>query len=292
MNISNHTCPGCKRSDALGRFRFHDGRWVFMCHATGREGHRPGRRLVFDEKTGVEIAIIGGMAANIAGLQASGVAFAFRDFSAWFLESECGITLISANDLDRHTASTMPALGSWGRSLEEKGLVLSQLPIYCGPRPVGMQFRAFPPDSSMPEEDHHIRVFGSADGLYLPGFIGINPKAVIIHEGPWGAVAANHDAMEFQDEDIFSLATLSSGVSAFTIKTTLDAIFPGIPRFSLFDQDPAGIFARMATSDVAKPILITGAGPGKDYRDLRPGVRFERLSEIVCAELKAMVGPQ
>ncbi len=45
----------------------------------------------------------------------------------------------------------------------------------------------------------------------------------------------------------------------------------------------------MATLKVAKPILITGAGDGKDYRDLVPELRFERLVDIVERELKALV---
>jgi hypothetical protein len=260
-----------------------------MCHGLNREEHL-GHTCLFDADSGEPLSVLGGVAACIAALEESGLECDFRGFPAWFLACYCGITLIQAKELDRHTASMMPTLGMWGREMEHDGWLISQLPIYFGPRPVGMQFRAFHPDTSRPEEDHHIRVFGSAEGLYLPGFIGLNPKAVVIHEGPWGAVAANHDAMAFQDEDVFSVSTLSASVSAFTIKTTLDAIFPGIPRFSLFDQDPAGIFARMATAEVAKPILINGAGPGKDYRELRPSVRFERLSEIIRAELKALGG--
>ena len=157
---------------------------------------------------------------------------------------------------------------------------------------MGLQYRALRPGQDRFEDVHQIRVFGESEGLFLPYFIGRNPLAVVIHEGPWGAVAATNDALKFQNSDILSVATLSAGVSASTIKSTLDAVFPGVPRFSLFDQDPAGIFARMATMSVAKPILVNGAGDGKDYPDLIRDVRFERLVEIVARELKQLEGGQ
>ncbi|MEI7781576.1 MAG: hypothetical protein WCJ18_06580 [Planctomycetota bacterium] len=128
--------------------------------------------------------------------------------------------------------------------------------------------------------------FGVADGLFLPSWTGLNLSALILHEGPWGAVAANYDAFEYGNRDIFSVAVLSANVRTETIASTLDLIFPGVPRFSIFDQDPAGVALRARTLDIAKPITIPGAGHGVDYRDLCPEVRFERLVNIIVRELK------
>jgi hypothetical protein len=136
--------------------------------------------------------------------------------------------------------------------------------------------------------DKHIRTLGNADGLFVPSYTEWLASAVIIHEGLWGAVAAMADALEYQCKDIFHVAVMSANVKANTIADTLDLIFPGIPRFTLFDQDPAGVAARLATLHVAKPILVTGAGHGKDYRDLIPEVRFERLADTVMRELKVL----
>ena len=61
-------------------------------------------------------------------------------------------------------------------------------------------------------------------------------------------------------------------------------------KTSVTDQDRAGIKLREKTLKIAKPITISGAGPGKDYRDLISGLRFERLSEIIRAELKKLDG--
>lgn len=128
--------------------------------------------------------------------------------------------------------------------------------------------------------------FGSADGLYIPTWAGFNLSALILHEGPWGAVAANYDAFECENRDILSVAVLSANVHSETIASTLDLIFPGVPRFSVFDQDPAGVALRARTLHLAKPITIPGAGYGVDYRDLMTEARFSRLLEVVMRELK------
>jgi hypothetical protein len=281
-------CPRCKGTDSLGRpWRGANGRLLRTCFKLNHPEHL-GYRFHFDAQTGEALTATDGVHAMVLAAQEDGEAAPLRGFHEQLLAETLGITVISANKLDVHTASIMPSLGTWARDMEAEGYLISQFPIHRGPYVVGLQLRALRAEEDRATDQHHIRVFGQSEGLFIPFFIGQNPSAVVIHEGPWGAVAATYEAIIYGNTEIFSVATLSASVSASTIKSTLDAIFPGVPRFSLFDQDPAGISARMATMSVAKPILITGAGPGKDYRDLIPELRFERLVDIVERELKSM----
>jgi len=288
MNIIGLVCPKCKRSDALGRrYRGAGGRWQQTCHGIKREGHW-GFNLHFNPDTGEVLTATDGIHARIIAAMEDGEAVPLRGFEGEFLADTCGITALSATKMDAHFGGVMPQIVVWGREMEESGFLVAQFPIHRGPHVIGVQLRALRPHEDQPHDRHQIRMFGQANGLFIPHFIGQNPSAVVIFEGPWDAVAATFEADLFQRKDIFSVAILSAEVTAATIKSTLDMIFPGIPRFSHFDQDVAGIAARMATMSVAQPILITGAGPGKDYRDLIPEIRFERLVEIVRRELMAL----
>lgn len=134
--------------------------------------------------------------------------------------------------------------------------------------------------------------FGHADGLFVPSYVGLHPSAVIIGEGPWTSIALTWDAWEYGNRDLVSVAVLSAQVRPETILKTVELLFPGVPRFSIFDQDPAGIRLRERTLDIAKPITIPGAGFGRDYRDLIPEVRFERLVEVVLRELRQLEADQ
>lgn len=129
---------------------------------------------------------------------------------------------------------------------------------------------------------------GHADGLFVPSYVGLHPSAVIVGEGPWTSIALTWDAWSYGNRDLVSVGTLSAHVRPETIATTLDLLFPGVPRFSIFDQDPAGISLRERTLHIAKPITVSGAGSGHDYRDLIPEARFERLVEVVLRELKRL----
>jgi len=281
-------CPACKRNDALGRsWLTGDGQEARTCHGLNRKEHLA-CCFHFYVLTGMKLTVADGVSAKIFAAMEVGQPVPLRGFPAEYLANYCGITVISAKNMDVIFAMVMPQLGSWAREIEQEGFLICQLPIHRGPLLVGLQFRAFRPCEDRTTDQHQIRVFGKSDGLFIPHYIGQNPSAVVIHEGPWGAVAAAHEASIYGNTDLFSVATISAGVSAVTIKSTLDAIFPGVPRFSVFDQDDAGIAARMATMGVAKPILINGAGPGKDYRDLIAEVRFERLVGIIERELKVI----
>ncbi len=215
-----------------------------------------------------------------------------RGFPGEFLFRKCGVSVVTTADI----AEVMPdnhGLWNWAQRLEQADHVITELAIQRGSDHVGAQLRGFPRmgGNVQPLPDL-IRTIGSAEGLYIPPCTGVLPSVVVIHEGAWGAIAATWDAEEYQSQEIFSVAALSASTRPETIQSTLSLIFPGVPRFSVFDQDPAGIKLREKTLDIAKPITISGAGQGKDYRDLIPGLRFERLSEIVRAELKLLGGHQ
>ena len=115
-----------------------------------------------------------------------------------------------------------------------------------------------------------------------------NPDFIVIHEGPWGAIAANYDAHEYGNHGLVSVAVASARTRPRKITRTLDVIYPGVPRFALLDQDPAGISARKYIGGVAQLILVTGAGEGKDYRDLEPALRFEALADSVMRAFKGV----
>jgi len=286
--MNYHECPKCHRSDALGSVWYNSlGRPCRTCHGLGRE--HPGYKVHFDYETGEVIQPREGTHARLLNLLAAGTPMPFRGFPAAFLQAEFGVTGIYAAELEANCHSTLPALGSWARDLERQHLPICMVPITSGPRLVGVQLRPLPVgEFRRVEAVKDFRTVGETEGLLIPRYTGLNPSAVVVHEGPWGAISCHADAQSYRNTDIFSVAVLNASVKATTIKTTLDLVFPGVPRLSLFDQDPAGVAARMATAGVAKPILVTGAGPGKDYRDLVPELRFERLIDVVVRELKQM----
>jgi|GEM_PF-3063994 len=289
MNDSSAICPKCHRSDALSStWHGKSGGSYRTCYGLGRPEHL-GYKVHFDEDTGQPFRARDGVHARILNLLSSGVPMSFRGFSGTFLQAEFGVTGIHATQLEANCQSFIQAIGTWARTHEREGYPIAQLPITRGPHLVGLQLRPLPlGDKKDCRSSSDLRTVGESEGLLIPRYTGLNPSAVVVHEGPWGAIACHADARDYGNTDIFPVAVLSAGVKANTIKTTLDLIFPGVPRFSLYDQDPAGVAARLATLNVAKPILVTGAGPGKDYRDLIPGLRFERLVVTVMRELRVM----
>lgn len=290
MNMFNDTCPKCKSGKGLSRLWVTwNGREARTCFCMNQPDHL-GLKHHFYTDTGEPIGAGDAPTSRILSLLSAGGGAPLRDYPGDFLREKCALTVIKASDLDTVTASSEPHLGLWARKMEASGHMISQLPITKGSRCVGVQFRALEIEGDTQRAVKEIRNFKSADGLYIPPYTSWNPSAVVIHEGPWGAVAATWEAQEYGSFEIFSVAILSASVSVATVASTLDLIFPGVPRFTLTDQDPAGVVARETLLPIATPIMITGAGPGKDYRDLIPGLRFERLSEALRIELKRLDG--
>jgi len=254
-----------------------------------RQGHL-GRVYHFLAESGDPLHASDPTEARLFLLLASGVPAGIRGIPAAFLQKACQISVIAPAALERICAASDPMLGQWGREVASRHRVITQLPITRGAATIGLQLRGMRLSGNAADHAKEIRTLGRGDGLFIPSYRGWNPAAVVIHEGPWGAACAMWDARNYGSRDIFSVAILHAGIPAFVVQDTLDLIFPGVPCFSLMDQDPAGVAARAALLSVAKPILITGAGPGKDYRDLIEEVRFERLSEILRAELRKMEG--
>lgn len=293
--MNSNLCPLCHRGDALGKPWIHSisGYEFQTCFGLNRPEHS-GQRHYFRVDTGEPITVRDGTHLSLIGLLERGRPYEaeLRGFPGDFLFHKCGVSVLTTVDI----AEVMPdnhGLWSWARGIEQAGLVITMLAIQRGADHVGAQLRGFHRrgGSAQPLPDL-IRTLGSAEGIYTPSFTRILPSAIVAHEGAWGAIAATWDAEEYQSQEIFSVAALSASTRPETIQSTLGLIFPGVPRFSVFDQDPAGIKLRERTLEIAKPITISGAGQGKDYRDLIPGLRFERLSEIVRAELKLLGGHQ
>jgi hypothetical protein len=252
-----------------------------------RDGH-PGVPCHFDAETLEPLAIRDRYQAPLLALISEGESISHRGFPEEFLCQKALVSAVTASRIDR-LLPLQPEFGIWARQRESEGDVISMLPAMSGPDMVGVQFRAF--DRKIgdgPSDGDHIRMYGEADAIYIPASTGVRPSALVCHEGPWGAIAANYDALEYGNSELLSVSTLSANVRPETICTTLDLQFPGVPRFSFFDQDTAGIHARAKAQPVMKPISILGAGSGKDYRDLEPAFRFEQMCEAVRKELKLL----
>ncbi len=286
MEHDRPPCPLCGRTDAVGNAWVHpNGRGYRTCHGRNRDEHL-GVPHHFDAETMEPLAVRDRHHAPFLNLLSQRKPAPLRGFDADFLFKKCCVGVIPSLALDE-CLNDKPELWRWARSQEDEGKVISAIPFTSGMNIVGVQFRSFPRRSlDGPIERDSLRMHGEADALYVACYTGVNPSAVVVHEGPWGAIAATHDANEYGNLDIFSVATLSASTKPETIRMTLDLLFPGVPRFSLFDQDPAGVHARAKAQRVLKPISIMGAGSGKDYRDLDPAFRFEGLCEAVRRELK------
>ena len=281
-------CPLCGREDAIGNEWVHpNGKVYRTCFGLNRDAHL-GRRHHFDNETEEPLHVRDHHSALLFNILSKGKPAGFRGFKSDALFNQSNISLISASDIDADLVDK-PEFGKWARDRELEGYVISMLPCVNGADVVGIQFRAFRKSTGdAPGDGENIRTLGSADAYYIPTFKARNPCVVVIHEGPWGAVAANTDATEYGNADIFSMAILSAEFNQGTLKATLDLIFPGVPRFSLFDQDVAGVHAREKALPVAKPISLQGCGNGKDYRDCDSLFRFEALCEAVRKELKLL----
>jgi hypothetical protein len=273
-NSHGDVCPACGRGDALSKvWPSFNGRDCRTCYGLNREQHL-GRKFHFDVESGKELSSKSPKSFKFTELFSRGQAISVRDFPAEFLYDHCKVVHVKALDIgDIYTNEG--GYYEWAKGHEAEGWVITAIPFHAGSEVVGLQLRAFNPKTGDgPNTHEYIRNVGQ-EGVYIPEFKAINPSAVVIHEGPWGAIAAHYDAKEYNNHELISVAAASANTKPQTIQGTLDAIFPGVPRFAFFDQDPAGIKAREALKGIAQPFLVTGAGSGKDYRDLDPDLRFE-----------------
>lgn len=291
--MSYDSCPLCGRNDALGDpwVHRHSGELLRTCFGLNRPEHL-GRKHNFYVENGEPLhhspsISTGPQAALQRGRK---LLVPIRGIHPVFLSKQCLVSSINHQDLSLAFPDNK-TLYRWAYDCIQLGLVITMLPIVRGLDITGIQLRAFDPRTGEnPTIKNTIQAIGEADGLYLPAFIGWHPSAIVIHEGPWGAIVNHHEGQEYGSQEVFPVAVISASARPETIRRTLDLIFPGVPRFSVFDQDYAGIKLREKTQHIAKPVTISGAGQGKDYRDLIPGYRFERLSEIIRAELKVLDG--
>ena len=288
------SCPICRAPVAPGNTWVHSrsGEVMGTCFKMNQPQH-PGRKCHFILSTGDVHSPLGGRHFEISELATYGQQLyrTVRGFDGKFLSRICGLSLINRDSIAKALPENL-AIWKWADTVQVYGrCFITMLPIYRGANVVGQQLRAFPlKRGNAPITQDSVRTIGSSEGLYIPPFEASQPSALVVHEGAWGAIAGMHDSWEYQSDEIFHVAVLSANVNPETITQTLDVIFPSVPRFSLFDQDRAGIKLREKTLKIAKPITICGAGPGKDYHDLFSGLRFERLSEIIRAELKKLDG--
>lgn len=280
-------CPSCGRSDALAKVWVGpDGESYRTCLGLNRDEH-PGRKYTFNVETRQERQLASPSLFRFWELHKQGKPITIRGIPATFLYERGQVVHLRAKDIG-DVYGKDGGYFDWATAHELEGRVITSLPFHDGAEVCGLQLRAFDPKTGDGPSDHeYIRNIGQ-DGIYTPNVKGSNPDFVVIHEGPWGAIAANYDAHEYGNHTLVSVAVASARTSPKKIQKTLDLIYPRVDRFALLDQDPAGISARRYIGGVAKLILVTGAGEGKDYRDLEPALRFEALADAVMRAFKAL----
>lgn len=145
MKMLVKLCPLCKQGKSLGREWHINGRYYRTCHGMNRAEH-PGRVHHFDAITGEPLFLMDGTCARIANLLRVGRPHDLRGFPGEWLYDHCGVSVVSAKNLDGATASLSPTLAIWARQQEADGRVISQLPVMRGSHLVGLQLRAFHDD--------------------------------------------------------------------------------------------------------------------------------------------------
>lgn len=263
-----------------------DGRRYQTCFGLNRPEHAC-RKFIFDVETREEFQSKSPAIFRFEEIFQSGVPVSIRDIPADYLYERCQVVQIRSKDI----GDVLVKEGGYfdwavGHELEER--IITALPFHDGADVCGLQLRAFNPKTGDGPSDHdYIRNIGQ-EGIYTPNMKASNPDFIVIHEGPWGAIAANYDAYEYGNHGLVSVAMASARTTPKKIQRTLDVIYPGVPRFAFLDQDQAGIAARKDIGGVAKLIMVSGAGDGKDYRDLIPDLRFEALADSVMRAFKEM----
>lgn len=280
-------CPSCGRGDALGKVWVGpDGTNYQTCFGTNRPEH-PGRKFTFEAETLLERQFASPSAFRFEEIFQNGEPISIRDVPADFLFKRCQVVHIRAKNIG-DIFGTDGGYFDWATRHELEGRVITALPFHDGADVCGLQLRAFNAATGDGPSDHdYIRNIG-LEGIYTPNVKASNPDFIVIHEGPWGAIAANYDAYEYGNHGLVSVAMASARTSPKKIQKTLDVRYPGVPCFAFLDQDPAGISARKYIGGIAKLILVTGAGAGKDYRYLEPALRFEALADSVMRAFKEL----
>jgi len=263
-----------------------DGRRLQTCFGLNRPEHAC-RKFIFDVETREEFQSKSPAIFRFAEIFQFGVPISIRGIPADYLYERCQVVHIRS----KHIGDVLAKEGGyfdWAAEQEFDGRIITALPFHNGADVCGLQLRAFNPKTGDGPSDHaYIRNIGQ-EGIYTPNVKASNPDFIVVHEGPWGAIAANYDAHEYDNHSLVSVALASVRTTPKKLTRTLDIIYPGVPRFALLDQDPAGISARESIGGVAKLILVSGAGEGKDYRDLLPELRFEALADSVMRAFKEM----
>lgn len=217
-----------------------------------------------------------------------------RRFAGTFLDEFCGIRGLSRSVVNRLVADSdlVPLLPkpSVMDVAEREGWPILMAPLYGDSGLVGIEVRHFAPLPSVrPGEPaprgpgRMLKTMGSR-GLYLTDPFA-SPRAVVVLEGVWDAVAARWDAFEHESGE-FVFAGISANTSADVIRRALQRYYPTIPVVLVLDRDRPGVQAMARLRKVFPAVVLPGLnGPDgkgpKDYRESDSELRWAALLAAV-----------
>jgi len=262
------SCPVCGLSDAVrcrDESRFYlDGRLTAICF----HGHDGSGEKHFYPDTGELIKSVPMQPFELfyRALETTEA----RGFGPAFLATECGIFRVT-KDARAQVAVPFPT---------EKDIIdadaleaaIVAAPLYDGASMSGLELRRVEINGTVPGK--WFKVLGS-QGVYIAN-PRIQPKAVVIFEGVWDAVAGAWDAFN-HDSQNYAFCAIKAGTQAALVKRTLDAHFPGVPVLIITDQDGAGKGARTRLKKLGTLAILPGVGMAKDYRAADSTARWEAL---------------
>lgn len=291
------TCPICASDDVIcsGHPRyFVDGRATAMCphgEAHARAGYSA-RPVQFFAETAELLEVVQANPCEVihaAGIP-MGVQEEGREFSAPFLDEFCGVrgltkSLACMLAVDPDLCAVLPKPKMLDES-EKEGWPILLTPLFGPSGLTGVEMRYFCPQPNFRPGDSPLR--GPGRVIKIIGHRGVyitdpysSPRAVVLFEGPWDAIAGRYDAFHGQNGE-FVFAAISANTSAKLVRDTLKHYFPQIPVVGILDRDRPGVQA-MARLRRHFPTAVlsglndeNGKGP-KDYREADPCRRWDAL---------------
>jgi|GEM_PF-3923791 len=148
MSISSIACPLCGMS--AGEWTAPDGQVMATCHHMNQPQH-PGRRHTWNKRTGEPFRPADPEQLKINMVFQKGQPRDMRGYSAEFLSKTCQIVWITAIELSAIFGNEH-GIYDWGKECERDGHFIAALPLRCGTKVTGIQFRSFPAQAANADE--------------------------------------------------------------------------------------------------------------------------------------------
>lgn len=275
-------CPVCHTEDAVrtkdAPAFYRDGHLVARCfHGNS---HPNGGPVDFILETGEvcgRVELTHAESLYLAARQGT-----TRGFGAPFL-AKCGIYAITAEDVA--ASSSLIPTEKWMRTWQAQEVPVIVAPLYKGAQLSGLEVRAMQeatsvrPGEAAPKTQEKRKTVGEG-GIYVAN-PGVQPTAVLAFAGLFDAVTAAWDAFQEGSFERYAFVAYSDGTNANLLRDTLEALFPGVPRLIVSDQDPSGQKTRSKFAKAGTLAILPGAGLAKDYRDAEPKKRWAALMDGV-----------